>query len=132
MSISGRLVAVGSFAGTRGRAMPLTGIVLELSGPDASHYQLEVEALFLGSPIKRAVGQRVLLSGPTGREPLVGLRLALAVLNDVPQQNPQTERERRAEPPSKVEEPGTASEQVRKSGRVRVFRSRPKKEQPAA
>ena len=57
--------------------MPLTGVMLELSGPDASLYQFSFEALFLGSPVMRATGERVVLSGPTGREPLVGLRVAL-------------------------------------------------------
>ncbi len=77
LNISGRIVDLGAFAGTRGRAMPLTNLMLELSGPDASLYQFSVEALFLGSPVMRVSGERVVLSGPTGREPLVGLRVAL-------------------------------------------------------
>ena len=77
LNISGRIVDLGAFAGTRGRAMPLTNVMLELSGPDASAYQFSVEALFLGAPVMHASGERVVLSGPTGREPLVGLRVAL-------------------------------------------------------
>ena len=77
VNISGRIVDLGAFAGTRGRAMPLTNVMLELSGPDASLYQFSVEGLFLGAPAMRVSGERVVLSGPTGREPLVGLRVAL-------------------------------------------------------
>jgi hypothetical protein len=134
LSISGQFVDVGSFAGTRGRAMALTGVVFELSGPDADHYQLEVEALFLGSPLQRAVGQRVVLSGPTGREPLVGVRLALAALTKQPEQRDRPDGKGRAFPHSELDQRtlGTASDHLRGSGRVRVFRGRPKKEQPTA
>jgi hypothetical protein len=71
------LVPTGTFAGTRGRALPLVGAILELTGPQAAKHQLEVDALFLGSPQVRMTGQRVVLSGPTGREPLVGVRIQL-------------------------------------------------------
>jgi hypothetical protein len=71
------MVSAGTFAGTRGRALPLVGAVLELAGPQAARHQFEVEALFLGSPQIRITGRRIELSGPTGREPLVGLRVLL-------------------------------------------------------
>lgn len=70
-------VSAGTFAGTRGRSLPLVGAILELTGPQAAKHQLEVDALFLGSPQVRMTGQRVVLSGPTGREPLVGVRIQL-------------------------------------------------------
>jgi len=73
--VLGRFVETGSFAGTRGRALPLVGATLEIDGPAASGHQLMVESIFLGSPQSRIVGRRVVLAGPTGREPLVGLRL---------------------------------------------------------
>jgi hypothetical protein len=76
-----RMMDIGSFAGTRGRAMPLTGVVFELSGAASSDYQVRVEATFLGSPTMRVIGKRVVLSGPTGREPLVGLRMNLELAN---------------------------------------------------
>ena len=82
LNISGRVVDLEVFAGTRGRAMPLTNVMLELSGPDASFYRFSLEALFLGSPVMRATGERVVVSGPTGREPLVGLRVALEEADD--------------------------------------------------
>ena len=74
-TISQRLLNGGEFAGTRGKALPLVGVAFEVSGDAAPELQLIVEAIFLGSPASRAVGRRILLTGPTGREPLVGLRV---------------------------------------------------------
>jgi hypothetical protein len=72
-----QMMDIGSFGGSRGRAIPLTGVTFELSGEASSNYRLCVEAGFLASPIMREIGKRVVLSGPTGREPLVGLRMNL-------------------------------------------------------
>jgi hypothetical protein len=109
-----KMVDLETFAGTRGRALPITGIVLEMLGDSASDFQFVAEALFLSAPTLRAVGQRVVLSGPTGREPLVGLRVTVQ----------STEIEDPAPP--------AAAPAVRKTpsstGRVRVFRSRPKQD----
>lgn len=111
---SGKVVPLGAYAGTRGRALPLTGVVLEIAG--AEDLEVTAEAIFLSAPTLQAVGKRVVLSGPTGREPLVGLRV-------------------------KIERVGTAAEEPARpskpvgmtpaSGRVRVFRSRPKQESAA-
>jgi hypothetical protein len=109
-----KLVGLQSFAGTRQRALPITSMVLELSGLTASNYQLWAEALFLSSPILRAIGQRVVLSGPTGREPLVGLRIAI--------QTTEIADERDLPAPVQAVVNKTAS----LKGKVRVFRSRPK------
>jgi hypothetical protein len=68
---------VGGFAGTRGRAAPLVGATLDIAGPNAGGYQLVADAMFLGAPQMRVAGRHVVLSGPTGREPMVGLRLAI-------------------------------------------------------
>jgi hypothetical protein len=107
------------FAGTRGRALPITGIVLEMSGPGSSSHQFLAEALFLSAPILRAVGQRVVLSGPTGREPLVGLRITIQstkFFEELPSPEPAT--------------PMTATRRTTPAtGRVRVFRSRPKQDE---
>ncbi len=73
-----RLVGAGEFTGTRGRARPILGLMAELSGQGAKNYQLTVEGLFLGAPARRSSGQTITLTGPTGREPLVGLRIGLA------------------------------------------------------
>jgi hypothetical protein len=113
---SGKLVPLGTYAGTRGRAMPITGIVLEMSG--GGDQQFVAEAVFLSAPTLRAIGRRVVLSGPTGREPLVGLRINVEGL-------PQAEEIMPA--------PSELSKAPRKdpsSGRVRVFRSRPRQDAP--
>ena len=73
-----QMVDAGNFAGTRGRALPLVGVTLESPAPDASQYTIASNALFLGSPMVRASGQRVVLAGPTRREPLVGLQVSIA------------------------------------------------------
>lgn len=57
--------------------MPIVGVMLELSGKAAAAVQFVVDALFLGAPTTHMVGRHIIISGPTGREPLVGLRLAL-------------------------------------------------------
>jgi hypothetical protein len=106
--ISGRRMELGSFAGTRGKAMPLVSLMFEVSGAAAADHQLTVEAIFLGAPATRLTGKRIVASGPTGREPLVGLRIGLqngAVVT---------------RPASKP----AATKPTRSAGRVRVFRSR--------
>jgi hypothetical protein len=108
-----KMLGLQSFAGSRQRALPITGVVLEMSGSSASNYQLWAEALFLSSPTLRAIGQRVVLSGPTGREPLVGLRIAIqsTVISDEPG----------------LSGPAAAVNKTSSlKGKVRVFRSRPK------
>ena len=106
---SGRKMRLGSFAGTRGKAMPIVGLMLEMSGPGASGYQISLEAIFLGSPATRRIGKRVSASGPTGREPLVGLRIGLEKVRTATQ--------------AKTNAPARKPE--RSAGRVRVFRGRP-------
>jgi hypothetical protein len=68
----------GVFAGSRGRALPLFGLRLRLSGEEASRFVLSAEALFLGSPIEVKRGREVELVGAAGSDPLVGLKLAVA------------------------------------------------------
>ncbi|MGO8800111.1 MAG: hypothetical protein ACLQE9_08965 [Roseiarcus sp.] len=106
-AISGRVMELGSFAGTRGKGLPLVGLMIELSGPGAANFQFVAEAIFLGSPAMRISGRRVLAEGPTSREPLVGLRLRLQQLNA----------------PQRVEPAAAAAAPHRSSSRVRVFRN---------
>jgi hypothetical protein len=110
-SSSGQMMALGSFAGTRGRAMPVVGVILEMLGAEEQNCQFVAEAIFLGSPTLRATGKRVVLAGPTGRETLVGLRLGIEQKGAQPRPAPA-----RREP-------------SRPSSRVRVFRSRSKQDQ---
>jgi len=112
---SGRMMELGSFAGTRGRAMPIVGITLEMSGPAASGYQFSAEAVFLGYPSMRVSGKRIVLAGPTGREPLVGFRLRLEDMSV---------KSRPAPTPIQPARPSAS--------RVRVFRSRTKQDQQVA
>jgi hypothetical protein len=75
------MLEAGTFAGTRGAALPLVGAILEITGPGVDGVRLVVDALFLGSPRMTVTGQRVVLSGPTGREPMVGIRVRMELIN---------------------------------------------------
>jgi hypothetical protein len=121
---TGKMVPIGTFAGTRGRALPLTGVVFEMSGRE--DLEFVAEAVFLNAPTLRAVGKRVVLGGPSGREPLVGLRITLepigaAVVAEVASPTPP------APPPAAAPQP---VQKPASSGRVRVFRSRPRQDSP--
>lgn len=105
-----QFVPLGTFAGTRGRALPITGLALEATGPGSARYTFSVEAIFLGAAAIRVTGQRINLAGPSGREPLVGLRINLEELDTRPAGMPPARTAPAAAP--------------RSGGRVRVFRSR--------
>jgi hypothetical protein len=115
-AISGRVMELGSFAGTRGKGLPVVGVMIELSGLGASNFQFVAEAIFLGSPAMRITGKRIVVEGPTAREPLVGLRLRLQQLNA----------------PSRVEAGAGAIAPLRGSSRVRVFRNQAPADRRAA
>lgn len=68
-------VPAGSFAGSRGRAIPLLGIRFRLGSTGA---ELRAEALFLGSPVVSRSGAEVELVGLSDRDPMVGLSLSLS------------------------------------------------------
>ncbi|OYU48739.1 MAG: hypothetical protein CFE31_09870 [Rhizobiales bacterium PAR1] len=131
----------GTFVGTRGKAAPIVGLTLSLSGPRATAYRLSCEALFFGSQVQIQEGQALEFSGSTGFEPLVGLRISVSTASAMPM------RERPvatpfAEPrfatpipaprvpePAPVEQvpmvvaPSEAFTPTNKAGRVRVFRT---------
>jgi hypothetical protein len=73
--------AAGAFVGSRGRATPIVGLQVEVGGAAARHYHYALDLLFLGAPTIQLTGQRMEGAGPTGREPLVGLRLNVTALN---------------------------------------------------
>jgi hypothetical protein len=106
--MSQRFVTTGQYAGTRGKALAVVGLAIEIDGAGAAGAQLSVEAFFLGSPSVRRIGQRIFLAGPTGREPLVGLKLALELATSV----------------SEMHLPRQPTPQPTSVGRVRVFRGR--------
>ncbi len=70
-----REATAGRFAGTRGKAGSLTALDLSLSGPNSARYELSGQAVFLGSGIITRTGRKLSFAAPSGREPLVGLRL---------------------------------------------------------
>ena len=114
-----QFVPLGTFAGTRGRALAITGFSLEATGPGADRYAIAAETIFLGAPALRVTGNRIVVSGPSGREPLVGLKLSLE--EHRAQAAPLAPRQpRHAEPAP----PMPRQEAPRLDGRVRVFRSR--------
>jgi hypothetical protein len=84
------------------------GVSIELAGHGAPGFQLAVEAAFLGAPLSRKQGKKIAMSGPTGREPLVGFRLRLDEIKAPVQPEP---------------EPAPMAK-VKSSGRARIFRSR--------
>jgi hypothetical protein len=102
-----RPMALGDFAGSRGRAASLTTLQLSLSGPAARQYELTGEALFLGAAIARQRGHELFFTGPSGSEPLVGLRLEIG---------------RASGKPAAKALPATPAVK-RPTGKVRVYRS---------
>lgn len=121
--ISGQTVELGAFAGTRGKAMPIVGLMLEISGPTAENYQLSVETIFLGSPTTRTTGKRIVVYGPTGREPLVGLRVNLSSERISTAAHTERSKKPQAERPKKKSRQSV--------GPIRVFRSHPKSKRRA-
>jgi len=109
-----QFVPVGTFAGTRGRALAIIGFSLEASGPGLDRYAISAETIFLGAPALRVTGNRIVVSGPSGREPLVGLKLNIEEART--QQAPLA--------PQQPRRPEAVAPTLRSEGRVRVFRSR--------
>jgi hypothetical protein len=110
----------GSFVGTRGQARPLTEVRFELDGPAAEDAELVIDALFQGGMPVRAKGRSICLTGSSGREALVGLRVALvdiAAHEDMPVARPGSSADR-----MNGNLGNGSSERV---SRVRVFRSSP-------
>jgi hypothetical protein len=73
----------GEFAGTRGEAAPIVGLALNLVGGDAGRYALSGEAQFLGSPAMSKTGAHLSFASRSARDPLVGLKLSIAVVRSV-------------------------------------------------
>ena len=67
----------GSFVGTRQKASPLTGLRFKVVGAASQGYELDGEALFLGSSIQLGRGQDLEFVSAGGLDPLVGLKLRL-------------------------------------------------------
>ncbi|MCK1368325.1 hypothetical protein [Bradyrhizobium sp. 62] len=115
-------VEAGGFSGTRGKALPLVSATFEVFGPAAHSYEISADAIFLGSPQMKVTGQRIVVSGPTGREPLVGVRLQIASTRRAAAQAQISARSVPIATPADAPEPKGVTRSG--SGRVRVFRSR--------
>lgn len=100
--------------GSRGRAIPLVGLNLSLSGTAATRYNLIVESLFRGCQINETRGRSVELSGPTGSEALIGLKIDIQVLETNPRSGIIQGSDR-----AQIEQ---AAEPMRGQARVRVFK----------
>ena len=122
--------SIGSLLGTRGRAAPITALTLALVGTASEDYSLACEAQFLGQPIISIAGKSCMLSGATGREPLVGLRLS--VISAVDQAAHHTLEFLRTKPADNANPTAlqSARAQTEKPSKVRIFR--PLKAQPAS
>lgn len=102
----------GQFAGSRGKAKPLVALKLRLTGPNAHRYTLVADALFLSCQIDSRSGQEISFGGPSGREPLVGLRVSVAAQRHSSQSDEMTRK------------PGSKAGMLvtKQIGKVRVYR----------
>lgn len=122
-------LASGHFVGSRGKAAPLSGLTIALTGPDAGSYVLRCDAVFLGSSVISKSGRTIELSGPTGMEPLVGLRLFVVATSDNNETTAGRSQIPASRPAPRVESirPAMASSNdtggFGSAGRVRVFRT---------
>lgn len=89
-------VGQGEFVGTKGRALGLTEVTIEIEGEGSE--EIAVEALFhsgKGNPVPVASkGRQVSVSGPTGREILVGLKVTVAAAKARPVESTTTSSSR--------------------------------------
>jgi hypothetical protein len=68
--------ADGSIVGTRRKASAIVGPEFALTGPAAGDFEIECEALFLGSAVQARTGKQLKFQGLTRQEALVGIRFA--------------------------------------------------------
>ncbi|MEX0740633.1 MAG: hypothetical protein WD071_14940 [Pseudohongiella sp.] len=69
-----KMVPVGTFTGTRGKAQPINSVCFDLQGEDKQNYSLVGQVVFAGSAAQTIHAGKV-LSGPSGKEPLVAFYL---------------------------------------------------------
>lgn len=67
----------GQFVGTRQKAKAISGVVFDLTGPNAKNFRLSGHVAFAGTP-PLAIEPGIPMSGPSGTEQLVALQLAIA------------------------------------------------------
>jgi hypothetical protein len=100
----------GQLVGTKGQSTAISRVFFELNGSQAAEWEFVVTAAFRGGPPRMATGQKVELAGPTGQEPLTGLKIELR------------ERDATAEASPELP-PAVAAAASPERGRVRVFRA---------
>lgn len=106
----------GGFVGTRGEAAPIDAVTFDLVGDRASSFELSVEAAFSDGSVVGPLAAPADLSGPTGREYLVGLKVELKERVEQDRQD-----ETRPAKPVAVAEPPRDDPGGRR--RLRVFRA---------
>jgi hypothetical protein len=117
-----REYGLDEYAGTRGRSRPLSGVRFRLANLDGENMELRIEALFQGYGVRSATGRDVSLTGPTGREPLLGLRLAVEPASQVPHTP-------RQNPALKIVRPRSRVQMFRGTGPAPESSSRPERPQ---
>lgn len=104
-----KMLPAGSFAGSRGRATPVTGLKLQLRGRSRATHVIVAQVLFLGAPPMKKQGADLNFLGPTGREPIIGLAISVNAVDGALSEASKTDG------PIKARKGG--------GSRVRVFRS---------
>ncbi len=104
-----KMVPIGSFAGSRGRATPVVGLKLQLRGRSRTTHSIVAQVLFLGAPPVKKQGTDLNFLGPTGREPIIGLAISVNVVESSHSDVGKNE--------------GPIKARRAAGGRVRVFRS---------
>ncbi len=74
----------GTYAGSRGKALPLIGLRVRLLPEAAPNLALKADGVFLGASVLTRQGREVELVGPTPLDPLVGVRLDFATARPKP------------------------------------------------
>ncbi|MHB2170112.1 hypothetical protein [Alsobacter sp. R-9] len=113
----------GQAVGTKGQATPINLVHFELTGSAASAWELVVSAAFMGGEVRTAAGRKVELTGRTGQEALVGLKVDL--------RRAEAQPAAAAEAKAPVAAPATPAPKAAAAalpaaverGRVRVFRA---------
>lgn len=67
----------GQLVGTKGQSTAISRVFFELNGSHAAEWEFVITAAFRGAPPRTAVGQKVEIAGPSGQEPLIGLKVEL-------------------------------------------------------
>ncbi|WP_131114089.1 hypothetical protein [Lichenihabitans psoromatis] len=119
-----RWIGSRSYVGTKGRAIPLTGLRFRLVGDAGANAAIEAECLFLGSAIQSRSGQQIELVGSSGADPLVGIKIGLRLASSRAAGSIAQPMVAQPMPtPSQSWPQAAAPSPAQKAARVRVFRA---------